>query len=62
MNKTFGLRRSHRQGGEDPPTPAHGGGEEEPHDHAINEADAPFIDLESEQEMQVLIFVNAIRK
>jgi len=54
MNRIFGLRRSRRQRREDPPTPArieqpaHGGEEEEPHGHAIDEADAPFIDLESE--------------
>jgi len=58
MNRFFGLRRSHRQHGEDLPTPArneqpaHGGEEEEPHVHAIDEADAPFIDFESEREMQ----------
>jgi len=57
MNRIFGLRRSRRQHREDPPTPArneqltHGGEEEEPHRHAIDEADAPFIDLESEREM-----------
>jgi len=58
MNRVFKIRRSHRQCGEDPPTPArneqraHGVEEEEPHGHAIDEADAPFIDLESEREMQ----------
>jgi len=58
MNRIFGLRRSHRQRGEDPPTPTrneqptHGGEEEEPHGHAIDEADTAFIDLESEREMQ----------
>jgi len=58
MNIIFGLRRSRRQCGEDPPTPvrneqpAHGGEEEEPHGYDIDEADAPFIDLESEWEMQ----------
>jgi len=58
MNRIFGLRRSRRQCGEDPPTPArneqptHGGEQEEPHGHTIDEADAPFIDLESEREMQ----------
>jgi len=57
MNRIFGLRRSHRQHGEDPPTPARNeypthGGEEEPHSNAIDEANAPFIDLESEWEMQ----------
>ena len=57
MNRIFGLRRSRRQRGEDPPTPARNeqpahGEEEEPHSHAIDEADAPFIDLESEREMQ----------
>ena len=57
MNRIFGLRRSHRQCAEDPPTPtrneqpAHGGEEEEPHGHAIDEANAPFIDLESEREI-----------
>jgi len=57
MSRIFGLRRSCHQRGEDPPTPARNdqpahGGEEEPHGHAIDEADAPFIDLESEREMQ----------
>jgi len=57
MNRIFGLRRSRRQRGEDPRTPARNeqpahGGEEEPHGHAIDEVDAPFIDLESEREMQ----------
>jgi len=58
MNRIFGLRRCHCQHGEDPPTPArnkqpaHGGEEEEPHGHAIDMADAPFNDLESEREMQ----------
>jgi len=49
MSRIFGLRRSRHQHGEHPPTPArnkqpaHGGEEEEPHGHAIDEADAPFI-------------------
>jgi len=57
MSRIFGLRRSRHQRGKDPPTPArneqlaHGGEEEEPHGHAIDEANAPFIDLESEREM-----------
>ena len=58
MNRIFGLRRSRRQRGEDPPTlsrneqPAHGGEENEPYGHAIDEADVAFINLESEREMQ----------
>jgi len=50
MNRIFRLRRSRRQRGEDPPTPArneqpaHGWEEEEPHSHTIDEADAPIID------------------
>ena len=58
MSRIFRIRRSHRQRREDPPTlarneqPTHGGEDEEPHDHAIDEADAPFIDLESKREMQ----------
>jgi len=56
MNRIFGLRRSRCQSREDPPTPARKeesahGGEEEPHGHTIDEADAAFIDLESEREM-----------
>jgi len=58
MSIIFGLRRSCRQCEEDPPTPArneqwaHGGEEEDPHSHAIDKDDAPFVDLKSEREMQ----------